>query len=69
LAGRAIKDSDKLESNVQELIDNFDPDESLEFKISFDVLSEVKWKSPFRDIKVRSSTESRLEPELGMGCR
>ena len=50
--GRAIEDSDRLETSPTELAESFSPDEALQFRISFDVMSEVKWASPYRDLKV-----------------
>ena len=50
--GRAIEDSDRFETSAKELAENFSPDKALQFRISFDVMSEVKWASPYHDLKV-----------------
>eukprot|EP00210_Caulerpa_lentillifera_P004392 g4190.t1 len=50
--GVALADSDRLETDVKTLLKNFNPDNELRFRISFDVLSEVKWRSPYTEIKI-----------------
>lgn len=56
--GIALENSDRLETSVQDLLQEFEPDRPLQFKISFDVLSQVQWKNSFRDLQVPSSKRS-----------
>ena len=50
--GIAIDDSDRLESDAKELLASLDMNKPFIFRISFDVMSELKWLKAFQDLKV-----------------
>lgn len=60
----ALNSSERLETDVRNLIETFEPDEKLVFRISFDILSPVKWLEPFPEIQVSYSKRVRASKFL-----
>lgn len=40
---------------MQDIVKTFDLEKPLTFDVSFDVLSELTWRSPYEDIKVQDT--------------
>ncbi|GMH39256.1 hypothetical protein BSKO_07154 [Bryopsis sp. KO-2023] len=59
----AIDNSDSLDTSAQDMLKSFSVDKPFVFDVSFDVLAPVKWKSPYKDIKVEVQASGNEESD------
>lgn len=45
-------DSDKMLTDVRDLMEALDPEKPLEFEMQFEMLPSIKWKQPYKDIQL-----------------